>query len=147
VIVRWNGLACAVSAAIYLFFPSYGTAEQYLCVPDKITGFDYNSTTKEWDYARFKTNFQYIIAPAKDRQFSYAVTKIGDKEPNIYCENELNDGGYLFCNLLGISMVFNKINRRYLIISQEGYVSAGVGGMTDPGIGAPWVQIGKCSPF
>src|SRR6266700_562863 len=138
---------CSVSAATYLFICSCALAEQYLCVPDKATGFAYDINSKDWGYTRFKTDKKYLIAPSKEKEYVYAFTEVGDKSPIAYCEKDFNSGGYLFCNQLEIDVKFNKVDMRFQMISSGGYVGGGLGGLSEAKAGGLWVQIGKCSPF
>jgi hypothetical protein len=131
-------------------------ADQFLCVPDKTTGFAYNRVTKEWDTATLKTN-QFLIAPAKNERaaknerVAYTVTEIGEKD-NLpgYCEKDFNDAGILFCDTFGGEIKFNKVNRRFLRIFYFAYYTVGIPGPvkeTDEDSGTPMLEIGKCTPF
>jgi hypothetical protein len=138
-----------VSMAL-LLYPRPALSEQYLCVPDKATGFFYNNITKEWDYARFRTDTRYIIAPAKDGENAYAFTKVGEKDREGYCKKDFNDSGFLFCNTLGGEVRFNRVNGRYMMVFSYAYYNVGAPGPiqeTDEDSGTPMLQIGKSSPF
>src|SRR6266581_3355011 len=107
---------CSVSAATYLFICSCALAEQYLCVPDKATGFAYDINSKDWGYTRFKTDKKYLIAPSKEKEYVYAFTEVGDKSPIAYCEKDVK---------------FNKVDMRFQMISSGGYVGGGLGGLSE----------------
>jgi hypothetical protein len=136
-----------VAGICYFVSHSAVFAEQYLCIPDKNTGFKYNRSTKEWEYARFVTDQKYIIAPSTDKQYSYMVTELGAKCPLALCKEDFNPVGFLFCGQLEMNWRFNKVNLHYHLISDGGYVSDGLPNIAEGGFGGLWVQIGKCSPF
>lgn len=136
-------------AVSLLLYPLAALSEQYLCVPDKMTGFSFDARKKEWDYTQFRTNFKYVIAPAKNGRDAFALTKVGEKDPEGYCNKSFNDGGVLFCQTLLGDFRFNKINGRYFMSSTLGYyaVGAGMWAATDADSPDLAIQIGKCSPF
>jgi hypothetical protein len=123
--------------------------EQYLCVPDKATGFAYNKNTKEWDTTEFKTS-QFVIAPVKGGKPAYRVTDIGDESLPGYCDKDYNEAGILFCYVYGGDLRFNKVNGRFLRVFVHGYYTVGIPGPineTDDDSGTPMIEIGKCSAF
>jgi hypothetical protein len=130
-------------------YPLVALSEQYLCVPDKMTGFAYDAKKKEWDYMQFNTNFKWVIAPANNGRDAFVQTKVGDKDPEGYCKQGFNEGGFLFCSGLGGDLKFNRNNGRYLMVFTMGYYVVGKGqwAETDADSGTPMVQIGKCSAF
>lgn len=132
-----------------LLCPLLAFSEQYLCVPDKATGFTFDARTKTWDYATFNTDFRYIVASAKGGMFPFTLTKVGDKDPQGFCKNGFNEGGVLFCDIYGGEFKFNRNNGRYLLAFTFGYYNVGKGLLaeTDVDSGTPMIQIGKCSPF
>jgi len=139
--------ACTV-LSLFLF-SLVASAEQYLCVPDKMTGFAYDEKTKAWITTQFRTDFKYIIASAKNGRDAFTLTKIGEKEPEGYCKDGFNDPGYLHCENLGGYFKFNRANGRYLAVFTLAYYNVGVGllSQSDSGSDTPAMQIGKCSPF
>lgn len=147
-------LTGSLLAMIYLLLCAHTAfADQFLCVPDKATGFAYNRITKQWDTATLKTN-QFLIAPAKNVGFklgAYAVTDIGEKD-NLpgYCEKDFNEAGMLFCDTFGGEIKFNKSNRRFLRVFYFAYYTVGIPGPdkeTDEDSGTPMLEIGKCTSF
>lgn len=123
-------LTSSLLAMIYLLLlcPRTAFADQFLCVPDKGTGFAYNRTTKEWDYATLKMN-QFLIEPAKNGRYAYTVAEIGKKEfpGNGWCKNDFNDAGLLFCEFgFGGEIRFNRVNRRYLRVFYYAYYTVGI---------------------
>lgn len=139
---------CVMIAA--LLFPGSALSEQYLCVPDKATGFYYDKYTETWEYATFRTDKRYVISPARDGENAYRFTKIGEKDPDGYCKNEFNESGFLFCSTFGGDVKFNRINGRYLSVFTYAYTDVGTPGFlqtTDEDSGTPMIEIGKCSPY
>lgn len=135
-------------ALFLLLWPLYAHSEQYLCVPEKITGFAYHPKTKEWDYAKFRPDFKYVIAPAKGN-FTFSLAKVGEQHPTGGCKDGFNDAGFLFCEIPDGDFKFNKKNGRYLMVFDMGYYLVGAGNWAekDEDSGSPAIQIGKCSPF
>ncbi len=130
------------------------TAEQYLCVPEKATGFAYDTKKNEWSVKEFNTDYKWIIASGKKgnvlgnpafEEFSFAVTKVGEKDPLRYCKSAFNKVGFLSCG----SFHFNRNNGRYLLSDSGGYWNVGKGLLmeTDQASSTPYLEIGKCSPF
>lgn len=70
---RFAGVAVvlAIRAAI-----APALATQYLCIPDKATGFSYNKTTKEWESKALKTS-QFVISPSKQENTALDIKGIG----------------------------------------------------------------------
>jgi hypothetical protein len=113
-------------AVCILLYPVVALSEQYVCVPDKMTGFSYDAGKKEWDYKHFKTNFKYVIAPGKDGQDAFLLTRVGENDPEGRCKNGFNDSGFLFCSTYDGDFKFNKINGRYLKSATDfGYYDVG----------------------
>ena len=146
----WSYLAlCARAAICLLLFSEPAFAEQYLCVPEKATGFSYDASKREWDYAQFKTDHKYIIAPAGNGRDAFAFTKVGEKLPQGYCKDSFTKAGVLFCLSFEGDLRFNKKNGRYLMVFGDGYYTLGLPGFgeSDEDVGTPMVEIGKCSLF
>jgi hypothetical protein len=149
---RWpmaRRISAAVMLANLLTVTAPALAGQFLCVPDKATGFYYNRSTKEWDYAKLQTN-KFMISPANDGQNAYTVTKIGAKDVPGSCKNDFNNAGVLFCRGWGTEIKFNRGNKRYVRVYWAAYYNVGIPGPfpeTDEDSGTPLVEIGKCAPF
>jgi hypothetical protein len=126
----------------------YAHAEQYLCTPEKMTGFKFDSKTNKWEYAKYKTDFQYVITPGNGK-FALNLIRVGDDSPAGGCKNGFNDEGFLFCGIPDGDFKFNKINGRYLLVNDMGYylVGKGMWAETDRDSGDLAIQIGKCKPF
>ena len=118
-----------------------------------MTGFTYNAHSKQWNYARFKTDFHYVVAPPKNEPNVFALItkiKVGETDPRYgYCEHDFNDAGYIHCDTLGGDFRFNRLNGRYLNVFAMGYVDVGVGSLpsTELNSSTPAIEIGKCTPF
>ncbi len=122
--------------------------EQYLCVPDKATGFAYDAKKKGWGVTEFTTNVKWVVAPPKNGKQAFVVTRIGEKRPEYSCKEGVNDSGILLCSGFG-GLNFNRNSGRYLR-TQLGYFSVGVDAdieVDDAHAGSPLIEIGKCSPF
>ena len=133
-----------------LCWPAMVLAQQYVCVPDAMTGFSYNPATKQWTTTRFNTDFKYVLSPAKNGRDAFVLTKVGEREAEGYCRNAFNEAGFLFCSsITSGEFKFNRRNGRYLMVFQEGYylVGKGMWAATDEDSGTPAMQIGKCTPF
>ncbi len=135
-------------SVLLLLMPIYAHSEQYLCTPDKITGFSYSSKEKQWVYANFKKDFQYVITPTKS-EFAFSLVKVGDRNSTGGCKEGFNDAGFLFCEIPEGDFKFNKKNGRYLMVSDMGYylVGKGMWAETDADSSDLALQIGKCKPF
>jgi hypothetical protein len=59
------GVSIMIGAIALTFIATVASADQYICVPDKATGFTYNKMTKHWDSTNFNTDMKYVVAPAK----------------------------------------------------------------------------------
>ena len=114
-----------------------------------MTGFAYDATTRQWDYAKFKTDFKYVIAPGKEGRSAFTLSKTGEADPIGYCKGSFNDARFLFCETYGGDFRFNRKNGRYLMAFTYGYYNVGTGSVveTDADSGTPMLEIGKCSPF
>ena len=135
-------------SVLLLLIPLYANSEQYVCTPEKMTGFKYDSQKKKWEYTRFKTDFQYVLTPGKG-EFAFKLAKVGDTNPTGGCEKTFNDKGFLFCSIPDGDFKFNKLNGRYLLVSDLGYylVGKGMWAETDADSGDLALQIGTCKPF
>ena len=65
-----------------IFFISISCyAENYLCVADKASGFQF--TKSNWEVANFKTDNKYLVKASDLERFPYQVSKIGNDIPVI----------------------------------------------------------------
>ncbi len=141
-----RGIICATLA---LSIPAQASAESWLCIPDLATGFKYDAGTKQWREATFKTEGdRYIIKAADDGKNAYVITEFGDPStiPNAWCENDINDGGYLFCKGIFTEFKFNKNNLRFLQTYHGGYIEIQPSNkFMKEGDDTPLISIGRCS--
>ena len=139
-------------ACCHLFASAAAAAEQYICVPDKATGFHYDKGAEDWEVTRFKTDSKYVVAAAKDGRNAFTWTKIGSQNSTDvgYCKDDFNNVRMLFCDIFGGQIKFNRTNGRYIFVFYLGYYDVGIPGPiseTDESSGTPMIEIGKCSPF
>src|SRR5437667_3621850 len=104
----------SVSMGVLLAEPSVASAEQYLCVAEKSSGFSFDARTGSWNGTTFRTDAKYLIAPSKEPGHAFQVTQIGESYPWANCREGFNKAGYLFCQALGGEFKFNKKNGRFL---------------------------------
>ena len=123
-------------------------AEQYLCVPDKTTGFSFNKVTKKWQYSNFENETKYVISKSNVKDYVFQVTEVGENSPIARCESDFNNYGILFCSGY-YEFKINKKNGRYLKVYVYGYYNVVLeeGKNIDEGGDTPHIEIGKCSPF
>jgi hypothetical protein len=138
----------AICAAL-TFFSLSASAEQFLCTADKMTGFSYNATSKQWEPSQFRATHKYVISrSAKDQ--GYIFKRIGESLPDGDCAKNFNDSGYLFCSdHLEVDFKFNKKNKRYTASFLSGYDSVGIFPLTrtDADSSNVAIEIGTCSTF
>jgi hypothetical protein len=150
-IIRVLALAASVFAFL-ITVTAPALAEQYLCVPDKATGFAYNKTTNEWDVTRLKTP-QFVISPSKTPDTAYDVKDMAS-EPDLpggsSCRRDFKED-MLFCDVAwGGTISVNKANGRFVRSFTGAYWNVGIpnlGFMTDENTGTPMIEIGKCTAF
>lgn len=87
---------------------SSAMSEEYLCAPDKMTGLAFDAEKEKWDCTQFKTDFKYLISPAKNGRNAFSLIKVDDDVPEGYCKNKFIGAGYLFCDVLGGELKFNR---------------------------------------
>jgi hypothetical protein len=142
-------LVLVIAAALVLTFASPALAEQYLCVPDKATGFFYNKNMKEWQTTTLNVS-QFVISPSTDRKFAYRVKDMEEKALPGYCDKDFNEAGILVCETFGGDLRFNKTNGRFLRVFEGAYYTVGIPGPfkeSDEDSGTPMIEIGKCTSF
>ena len=124
-------------------------ADSYLCIADQATGFKFNKSTKTWKATNFNvSDGKYLVARSKDERYARAVTKVGDKRPIAYCDDDISgDDMNLGCNSPGLFRFrFSPKTMRFSMIYIAGYVGPfGIGGLE--GDNTPFIEIGKCSPL
>jgi hypothetical protein len=138
-----------------IFFISISCqAENYLCVADKATGFQFSKSN--WEVANFKTDNKYLVKVSDLENFPYQVSKIGNNIPVIMCRQSFNSGGFLHCDSggpldmlsinLGEHFSLNQKSLRFMRVVPRGYINVVPGNnISDPSSGTPYIEIGKCS--
>ena len=141
-----------------LFVSSICQADQYLCITNKATGFDFNEQSNDWETTSFKTaDHKYIISQVVESEENpykgkkYMVVKMGKSTPSFLCESDIDSDGFLFCEAYGTcgGFRFNKTNGRFILHFMIGYynVLPDLNGITDKTSDTPFIEIGTCSPF
>lgn len=136
---------------IILFFvlltSSNAHADQYLCISEKATGFEFNKETKSWNTANFNVQGQkYIISKSKVEFIEYEVKKFAEKYTIAECMRDFTEKGFLDCDGPIGTFKFNRENGRFLRINPWGYLGVSPFS-TNEGDNSPFIEIGKCSPF
>jgi hypothetical protein len=138
-----------------IFFISISChAENYLCVADKASGFQF--TESNWEVANFKTDNKYLVKASDLESVQYQVTKIGNDLPVILCKQGFNSGGFLHCDdggpldmlglVVGEHFSFNQKSLRFMRVVPRGYINVVPGNnISDQISGTPHIEIGKCS--
>jgi len=139
----------ATTLSVVLTVTTPALAEQYLCTPDKATGFYYNQTIKEWEITKLKS-FQFVISPSKQPGIAYEVKDMSsDHQTGTYCPKGFSYG-MLFCDVAwGGTISVNQTNGRFVRSFTGAYWDVGISnmGMTDENTGMLMIEIGKCTAF
>lgn len=123
------------------------SAQQFLCLGDKSTGFKWNGT--EWAITKFSTKDDRFILQEKQkplvwqgRTFTYEVKRFGDRQAGeLLCEaNETSGNLRLICGGLGSGILFDSGSMRFHELYGLGYVD----GKDAPG-NTPALTIGTCT--
>lgn len=131
----------ALIALLYCVPAGYAQVpEAYVCLSELATGFIRNEKTASWDIAKFRVEKERFLVTNKGGRWSW--NEFGKEDPFGDCSPP-NDAGYMFCNALLTTVVFNKKNLRFQNYYQGGYISEGIPGVktTD----TPYITIGTCS--
>ncbi len=122
--------------------------EQYICVANKLSGFEYKDDTKMWGPVHSRSDRKYLIAPASGQDVKFQVTEVGKNAALGFCKGGFNDSGHLFCDVIGGEFKINKTNGRFLLSYLAGYYDVGsTPEITDETSDMPFLEIGKCSRF
>jgi len=143
--------------ALLLVTNSSTSAESFLCVADKATGFKFNEVHKNWEQATFNvSDMKYIIRnPSADdtligsaKNQAFVGLEVGGKFPIIFCKDDFDSNGLLFCNY-NISGEFrmNKNLGRFILYYQVGYVGDAINPGAKEKDNDPGIVIGRCSPM
>jgi len=140
------------SIFLILAFSSTSAAQQieaFLCIPDKATGFKYNETSKQWEETTFKTDHKYLITRPSHQSLNinsaWVVKEFGSELVSMWCEDDFDEFGFLFCKSYEAEMRFNRENSRFLYFYSLGYYNKKTSAYPEDGGGTPLVEIGTCS--
>lgn len=140
----------AFLAAVFAALVSVSAlADQYICIPAKMTGFAFDPETRDWEIRNFKPPAKFLIVQSKDNRAKYMIKEVGSNDKDGTCKDDFNDGGVLFCDLWLGELRFNRVNGRYLRDHSYGYYSVGPDMMdkNDETAANVAMEIGKCSSF
>lgn len=87
-----------------------------------------------------------------NKDFAWEVKEVGKKAANIFCKEDFNGIGSLFCGGLGTQFRFNNGSLRFMNTYVIGYWSDANPKdksefMGEEGGNTPGIEIGKCSPL
>lgn len=126
------------------------SAETFLCVTEERTGFEMNTSTKEWVRTNFSESPNKLILRTPGNQDSpemrdtmrYIGSQVGEGETSIWCPKKDGSEQIVWCNLLGGRFTFHKEWGRYTYANFLGY---SVGFEKDDPRYVPFIEIGRCS--
>ena len=141
--------ACCSTTIALAGVPTDSRTGQYLCVSERSAGFKFDARADSWASTNFRTEAKYLVAPSKNAQYAFQITKVGENIPTASCEDGFNEPGYLLCTGIGGEFKFNRDNGRFLLVYAIGYfnVLPKLNQITDEKSDTPFLEIGKCSPF
>jgi hypothetical protein len=119
------------------------SGEQYLCMPDKVTGFAFDTHLRKWEIATFDSEKKYLVSVGTLNPLGLKTSKvaeIGSVLSMATCDGGFNESGYLFCSGF-VNFRFNKNSGRFISVYMHGYLSGDDTGSSD----TPYIEIGKCS--
>lgn len=125
------GIVCILHSTLAL------SETNYICLPDRSTGFKFNKYFKSWETTVFNTQHTKMLL--KKTAKGWVWLKVGDKHGRNCSEMKY---GYLFCSDYFGQIEFNKNSLRYIETYIRGYVEG-----EDNGLNTPAVDIGTCSPL
>lgn len=148
----------------FIAFLTYGTvfADQYLCVPEKATGFKYMQKTNSWEQFDFKPVAKFKIHdPKVDPEYKYFVENIVKSDMFILpyrCKEEFSDKGFLHCEIGGNKFIFNKKSSRFTVsnialsyahvdVEANKREFSDIVKLSDAGSAPSLIAIGTCSPI
>jgi len=141
-----------IFAVLVMTFSMQASADNWLCIRDKATGFALKDGS--WESGKFKPGNKYMIKEASETNKSlygsvYQVHQFGDDIPNWLCGDFQSDGvakGMLVCDGYAIaedSFKYNPSTGHFLATHTAGYVyTYDDGRVVDD---AALIEIGKCS--
>lgn len=125
-----------------LFFSSYtlvaSAQNSYLCIPNKTTGFSFDSNKNNWVTSEFITTESKRILIKTDSNWEWRRfgNKFGEK-----C-GSISEAGWLICNAFFGTVRFNKNNLRFVETYTFGYTDG-----KNNNDNTPSISIGTCTPL
>ena len=125
-------------------------ADTYLCIAEKVTGFIYEETTKNWRSTNFTQKDKWLIKKTDPndnfvKDFKRVVQQFGNEGNEIYCKEQIDKYGFLYCTGALGTFRFNNKSLRYLYTHVLGYYNTGRPKYPDKGSTTPYIEIGTCS--
>lgn len=142
--------------------------DSYLCVADKVTGFEFDERARAWEVATFSGgDYKFIVRPlqagSERHKIGYrnVVLELGGDNTEIaLCREGSDVYGWLNCGELRDPYKFNirketlrfimTFNGSYMTSTREVHVEGRdviVKEVPDKGGNAPLIAIGQCSPI
>lgn len=84
--------------------------EQYICVANKMSGFEYKDDVKVWGPMHSRSDRKYLIQASSDPNARFEITEVEKNIPLGYCKEGFNSTSQLSCDLVGGELKFNKSN-------------------------------------
>ena len=127
-----------IALMLILIMPSFGWAENYLCIVEQSTGFKYMNG--KWQSVTFNPVSKYLVS-TEDLQ----VNPFGDEAPSyLNCEDTENDFICLKGWGRGVgAFEMSKPSLRFMATHAPRYY---IFKLDNPN-GTPWMEIGTCSKF
>ncbi len=136
----WLAAVVAVSAS------SAEAQDQYICEVEQVIGFLYDDASDSWQATRFSELRRYVISQ-QDGADAWAISQLGETYPQSKCEGFSYHGFLTGCsNEVGLDFSFNRETLRFMTIFPIGYVISKTV-LDRQADNAPFMAIGKCSPF
>jgi hypothetical protein len=92
----------------------------YLCVTDMATGFAFDKGRQQWHSTTFRSGDKYIVSQPTTGKHAWEVKEVGERESLIWCGEDFNKYGLLFCEGVG-ELRMNKHTLRFLYVYPQGY--------------------------
>ena len=113
------------------------SADTFLCIPDKVTGFKFNNLQGEWVEASFASRKKYLVKKGT-KQKGYIFHEFGNENVKSDCGRMRGTDNFLKCDGLVGEVYFLGKTLRYTRAWMQGYLH-NITGLT------PTLEIGSCS--
>lgn len=131
------------AAVLAVFGHAAASADSYVCIPEKSTGFTFNKGNRQWDMARFAVEGKKYSVKNEKGSWQWLESEDSDRSP-VRC-SDFNNYDSLSCTGF-YEIVFNRKSLRFQKIYGEGYVTSPETIGTDKeGAATPYLEIGTCS--